>query len=330
MPDILILNAEEVRRALPMWEAIAGMKEAYRQLSAGQATVPLRSHLDVPAYAGVSLIMPAYLADSEDLAVKIVSVYPNNVSRGEPVINAVVIVLDATSGRPVALLEGGALTAIRTGAASGAATDLLARMDAEVVAIFGSGVQARTQLEAVCTVRSISSVRVFSLDRGQAKEFAESMAGYGPIPSFVEVVGSPAEALAGADIVCTATTSNKPVFDGRDLEPGSHINAIGAFTPQMQEVDVQTIRRSLVIVDSRDAVMEEAGDLLIPLAKGEIGKSHIYAELGEIVDGRKQGRTNPEQITYFKSVGVAVQDAVAGRIALQNARTGNLGSIVSL
>jgi ornithine cyclodeaminase/alanine dehydrogenase-like protein (mu-crystallin family) len=330
MSDILFLNAEEVRRALPMDQAIAGTKEAYRQLSASQATVPLRSHLDVPAYAGVSLIMPAYLAESHDLAVKIVSVYPENVKRDEPVIYAVVIVLDATNGRPVALLEGGALTAIRTGAASGAATDLLARDDAEVVAIFGSGVQARTQLEAVCTVRSISSVRVYSLNRHQALEFAESMADYGPIPDAIDVVQSPAEALAGAEIICTATTSNTPVFDGRDLEPGCHVNAIGAFTPQMQEVDVQTIRRSLVVVDSREAVMEEAGDLLVPLAKGEIDESHIYAELGEIVAGRKPGRTNPEQITYFKSVGVAVQDAVAGRIALQNARAGNLGSVVSL
>lgn len=330
MPDILILNAEEVRQALPMREAITGTKEAYRQLSAGKAKVPLRSHLDVLAHAGVSLVMPAYLAESDDLAVKIVSVYPENVKQGQPVINAVVIVLDATNGRPVALLEGGALTAIRTGAASGAATDLLARMDAEVVAIFGSGVQARTQLEAVCTVRSISSVRVYSLDRDQAEEFAESMAGHGPIPDFIEVVDSPAEALAGAEIICTATTSNKPVFDGQDLEPGAHINAIGAFTPQMQEVDVQTIRRSLVFVDFREAVMEEAGDLLIPLAKGEIDESHIYAELGEIVDGQKPGRTNSAQITYFKSVGVAVQDAIAGHIALQNARTGNLGLMVSL
>lgn len=330
MPDILVLNAEEVRRALLMGEAITGMKVAYRQLSAGQATVPLRSHLDVPAYDGVSLVMPAYLAESHDLAVKIVSVYPENVTRGEPVIHALVIVLDAENGRPVALLEGGALTAIRTGAASGAATDVLARVDAEVAAIFGSGVQARTQLEAVCTVRSISSVRVYSLNRQQAQEFAGSMAGYGPIPEKIEVVDSPAEALAGAEIICTATTSNKPVFDGRDLEPGCHINAIGAFTPQMQEVDVQTIRRSLVVVDSREAVMEEAGDLLVPLAKGEIDESHIYAELGEIVDGRKPGRANPGQITYFKSVGVAVQDAVAGRIALLNARARNLGSMVPL
>ncbi|MGD2048178.1 MAG: ornithine cyclodeaminase family protein, partial [Chloroflexota bacterium] len=215
MPDILVLNAEEVRQALPMGEAIAGTKEAYRQLSASQATVPLRSHLDVPAHAGVSLVMPAYLSESHDLAVKIVSVYPENVKRGEPVINAVVIVLDAANGRPVALLEGGALTAIRTGAASGAATDLLARVDSGVVAIFGSGVQARTQLEAVCTVRSISSVRVYSLNRDQALEFAGSMAGFGPIPDMIEVVDSPAEALAGAEIICTATTSNKPVFDGR-------------------------------------------------------------------------------------------------------------------
>ena len=330
MAELRILSAKEVRQALPMAEAIAGMKDAFAQLSAGLATVPLRNRIDVPAHRGISLFMPAYLSESDDLAVKIVSVYPENVKRGEPVINAAVVVLDAENGRPVALLEGGALTAIRTGAASGAATDLLARPDAKVVAIFGSGVQARTQLEAVCTVRAITSARVYSLDVAQAEEFARTLADRDPFPESIEVVHSPTDAVVGADIICTATTSTKPVFDGRELEPGTHVNAIGAFTPEMQEVDVETVRRSLVVVDSREAVMEEAGDLLIPLAAGEIDEDHIYAELGEIVNGYKLGRANPEQITYFKSVGVAVQDAVAGRIALKNAISRNLGSVISL
>ncbi len=330
MADLRILNAAEVRRALPMAEAIAGMKEAYAQLSAGLATVPLRSHVNVPAHQGVSLIMPAYLAESDDLAVKIVSVYPENVSRGEPAIHAAVLVLDAMNGRPVALLEGGALTAIRTGAASGAATDLLARQDAKVVAIFGSGVQARTQLEAVSTVRVLDSARVYSIDKAQAHEFARSMAGRGPIPRSIQVANTPAETIAGADIVCTATTSTRPVFDGRDLEPGTHVNAIGSFRPDMQEIDIETVRRSLLVVDSREAALEEAGDLIIPLAAGDINEEHIHAELGEIVAGKKPGRTSAEQITFFKSVGVAVQDAVAGRIALRNAIAYDLGTIISL
>jgi ornithine cyclodeaminase/alanine dehydrogenase-like protein (mu-crystallin family) len=330
MANIRILGAAEVRQALPMVEAIQGMKEAYAQLSAGKATVPLRGRVDLPDYNGISLFMPAYLSQSDDLAVKIVTVYPDNIRRAEPVIYATVLLLDAPTGRPLALLEGGALTAIRTGAGSGAATDLLARSDAHTVAIFGSGVQARTQLEAVCTVRDIRSVRVYSINREQAEEFARSLAGKGPIPDQIMVAGTPAEAIIGADIVCTATTSHKPVFAGRDLLPGTHVNAIGAFTPEMQEVDVDTIRRSMVVVDSREAVMEEAGDLLIPLAAGVIDAGHIQTELGEIVLGLKPGRTDRDQITYFKSVGVAVQDAVAGRIALRNAIAANLGTVVSL
>lgn len=330
MTDLRILNSAEVRQALPMAEAIAGMKEAYRQLSAGKADVPLRSRIDLPAQNGVTLFMPAYLAESGDLAVKIVSVFPENVSRSIPIIHATVLILDAETGQPVALLAGGVLTAIRTGAASGAATDLLARPEAKTVAIFGSGVQARTQLEAVCTVRRIQSVRVFSLDLAQADEFAQTMAGQGPIPDRVEVVDNPKAAVTGAEIICTATTSTTPVFAGVDLEPGSHINAIGAFTPQMQEVDEQTILRSAVFVDSRSAVLEEAGDLIIPLQAGLIAENHIQAELGEVALGLKSGRTSPDQITFFKSVGVAVQDAVAGRLALQNAAVQGLGTVLSI
>jgi alanine dehydrogenase len=328
--ELRILSADEVRQALPMAEAIAGMKEAFAQLSAGQVNMPLRGRIAVTKHGGNSLFMPAYLAKSGDLAVKIVSVFPENVRKGEPMINAVVVVLDAGSGKPLALMEGGAVTAIRTGAGSGAATELLARPESEVAAIIGSGVQARTQLEAICTIRSISAVRVFSPNRAHAEEFARAMAGRGPIPNAIEVVGGPVEAVAGADVVCTATTSTTPVFDGRDLKPGAHVNAVGSFMPEMQEVDVETIRRSLVVVDSREAVMEEAGDLLVPLADGDISEKHIRAELGQIVIGQKAGRTDPDQITYFKSVGVAVQDAVAGRIALKNAIANGLGSVVEL
>jgi ornithine cyclodeaminase len=313
-----------------MAEAIAGVKEAYLQLSSGQAIVPLRSRIDIKSHNGISLVMPAYLSQKDDLAVKIVSVYPDNVERNEPVIYASVIVLDAESGRPVALLEGGTITAIRTGAASGAATDVLARKDAHIAAIFGSGVQARTQLEAVATIRSLSEVRVYSLSQAQARQFAGEMAGFGPIPKAIKVVDSPEEAIDGADIICTATTSKRPVFNGHDLEPGAHINAIGSFTPEMQEVDAETVRRSLVFVDSREAALEEAGDLLVPMARGEIPRDTIFAELGEVIGGQKKGRTDSGQITYFKSVGIAIQDAVAGRIALENAIALDLGTVISL
>lgn len=325
-----ILSARDVRQALPMAQAIAGMKQAFAQLSTGQAVVPLRSRVDVAPQQGTTLIMPAFLAQTGDLAVKVVSVFPQNSARHEPTIYAAVLLLDAETGRPLALMEGGALTAIRTGAGAGAATDLLAKPDASVVAILGSGVQARTQLEAVCTVRQVREVRIYSPTHEHAVDFAREMRGRGPIPGLIRIMTNPETAVRGADIICAATTSSKPVFKSQDLTPGAHINGVGSYKPTMQEIDAATVKRALVVVDSREAAWEEAGDLIVPLQTGLITEAHIHAELGEIVAGLKPGRTSPEQITFFKSVGVAVQDAISGRIALENAVAHGLGTEVNL
>ncbi len=330
MPELRILNAGEVRQALPMADVIEGMKAAFSQFSTGQADVPLRSRIAVPDQEGNALFMPAYLAQSNDLAVKIVTLFPKNIQNNEPLIYATVLVLDPKTGRPLALLEGSTLTAIRTGAGAGAATDLLARPEAKTVAIVGSGVQARTQLEAVCTVRPIRTVYVYSPNSDHTAAFAKEMAGKGPIPTDIRPVSDVSEAVKAADIICAATTSFTPVFDGRDVQTGTHINGVGSYTPEMQEVDITTIRRSLVVVDSREAIMAEAGDILVALEAGEITTDHIYAEIGEIATGMKDGRTTPDQITYFKSVGLAVQDAASGRIALENAEMLNLGTTISL
>jgi alanine dehydrogenase len=328
--QLRILTANDIRQALPMAAAIEGMKSAYAQLSAGRADIPLRTRLAIPAHKGTAILMPAYLADSDDLAIKIVSVFPQNLAQGLPLIAGLVLVFDATTGQPLAILEGSSLTAIRTGAGAGAATDLLARQNAATVAIIGSGVQARTQLEAVCTVRKISEVYVYSIDVKHATAFAKEMAGYGPIPSRIEVVAEPEAAVRQADIVCTATNSPRPVFDSRALQAGTHVNAVGSYRPDMQEVDVNTLRRSMVTVDSRTAVLAEAGDFIVPLAAGEIEETIIVAEIGEIINGEKPGRDRPDQITYFKSVGNAAQDAVAARLALEGANAQGLGQIVTL
>jgi ornithine cyclodeaminase/alanine dehydrogenase-like protein (mu-crystallin family) len=317
-----------------MVEAIAGMKHAFAQLTAGQAAMPLRGRVEVTSASGEAfgtmLVMPAHLRQSQALAVKVVSVFQSNLVAGLPLIHGVVMVLEAKTGIPLALLEGGAVTAIRTGAGSGAATDLLARPDAAIVAMIGSGVQARTQLEAVCTVRDVQEVRVYSPTKAHAELFVTEMGGFGPIPQQITIVESAEKAVAGADIVCTATTSSQPVFLGKWLKSGAHVNAIGAYLPTMQELDCETILRSRVVVDSKVAALAEAGDLNIPLQQGFITEAHIHAELGEILLGTKAGRTNPDQITCFKSVGVAVQDASAGHIAYQNALTYNLGTEVSI
>ncbi|MBE9508675.1 MAG: hypothetical protein IMY86_11575, partial [Chloroflexi bacterium] len=304
-----VLSHEDVRRALPMRQAIEAVKRAFVQLSTGQADVPLRVPLEVGRHNGVTLFMPAYLSADDQMAVKIVSVFNDNPAKGLPLIHALVVVVDATTGEPAAVMDGTYLTALRTGAASGAATELLARQDAHTAAIFGAGAQGRTQLEAVCAVRSIQRAWVYDAMPERAAAYAAEMSQHLSLP--VEVAQAPAQAVRQADVICTATTSSSPVFDDADVRPGTHINAVGAYTPQMQEIPAQTVLRAKVVIDHREASLAEAGDLLIPLRQGLMDETHIHAELGEIAAGLKPGRTSPEEITLFKSVGVAVQDVAA-------------------
>ena len=324
---MLILNASEIRQALPMDQAIAAMKDAYAALSSGQAVVPLRTRLSISNHDALSLFMPAYMKtdSSEALAVKIVSLFPGNPARGLAYIQAAVLVLESDTGRAVALLEGSTLTAIRTGAGSGAAIDLLARKDSHVAAVFGAGPQGRTQLEAACAARRIETAFIYNPTRQKAESFTEQMAGFNSITRDIRVVQTPREAIEHADIICTATGSQQPVFEDKDVKSGTHISAIGAYTPEMQELPVETVARSRIVVDSYATVMEEAGDIVKAIQAGAIQESSIHAELGEIVLGKKPGRGSDSEITFFKSVGNAVQDAAAAQLALRNAKELKLG-----
>ena len=328
--DMLVLNAAEVRKALPMTEAIEAMKNAYASLSNGTAVVPLRTHLSIPNSEALSLFMPAFVASqhANALAVKVVSLFPDNPARGLAYIQAAVLVFDPETGRALALLEGSSLTAIRTGAASGAAIDLLARAESRILAVFGAGVQGRTQLEAACTARKIETAFIYDANPGKANSLAAEMKGKGQIPKDIRVASSAKEAVEHADLICTATTSTKPVFDDQDIKAGTHISAVGSYTPNMQEVPAETLQRAKIFVDSRTASLEETGDLIQPLRAGLFDPSHICGELGELVLGKIAGRESNEEITYFKSVGVAVQDAMAAQVALNNARKMNLGTEV--
>ncbi len=317
---IRILSAADVNAALPMPKAITAMRRAFGQLSAGQSEAPLRARLAVEK--GVTLLMPAYLRQSREMGVKIVSVFAENPSLGLPVVNAAVLALDPQTGQPLALLEGNSLTAIRTGAGGGLAADLLARQNAATVALFGAGVQARAQLRALLAVRKITQVYLISRSRQSAEKLAAEIALWSDAPAVV-LAESPRQAVQNADIVITATTSATPVFDGADLKPGTHITGVGSYTPQMQEVDAASVLRAKVVVDSREACLAEAGDIIIPNAP-------IHAELGEIVNGQKPGRQSAEEITFFKSVGVAAQDAAAAAAALAEAERLGLGTVVNL
>lgn len=324
---MLILNANEVQQALPMKDAISAMKDAYASLSDGTAVAPLRTRLPIPSRDAVSLFMPAYMKkeSAEALAVKVVSLYPSNPPRGLAYIQAAVLVFDPETGRATALLEGSVLTAIRTGAGSGAAIDLLARKDSKIAAIFGAGPQGKTQLEAACSARNIETAFIYNPTAAKAEAFVKEMAGRGNIPKDIRVAKTPKEAIEHADIICTATGSKQPVFEDKDVKAGAHISAIGAYTPEMQELPIETVARARIVVDSRATVMEEAGDIVKAMKAGLINEWNIHAELGEIVLGIKPGRQSDDEITFFKSVGNAVQDAVAAQVALKNAHAMKLG-----
>lgn len=322
---IRFLSANDLAQCLPMADAIAAMRTAFIELSAGRVDAPPRAHLTTTG--GDALFMPCYSSAIGRLAHKTITLTPANRLRGLAFANALVTLFDAGTGVPLAVMDGGALTAIRTGAACGLATDLLARADAHTVAIFGAGVQARTQLEAVCAVRPIREARVYS-PAPDAVAFAAAMSGLLGLP--VIPCASPVEALDGADVVTTATVSRSPVFDDADLADGVHLNAIGSYKPDVREVPGETVRRALVVVDHRPAALEEAGDLLIPMAEGWYRAEMIHAELGEVACGSRPGRATAEQVTFFKSVGVAVQDLAAADAALANAERMGLGTVVDL
>lgn len=315
-----ILTADDVRAAVDMPTAIDAVRAGFVALSTGQARVPLRSALETPG--GVLLTMPAHISGAPVSTVKIVSVCPDNASHALPTIFASVMVTDARTGAPLALIEGSVLTALRTGAASGLATDLLAVPEASILAVIGAGVQARTQIEAVCAVRPITEIRVFSLSG------AEQMAGELRAQHRARIIVTPSAhaALDGAHVVVAATNSQTPVVHLDDLAPGAHVNGIGSFTPQMQEIATDVVAAATVVVDHRASVWAEAGDLIIPRDQGLISEDSIHAEIGEIAAGLKAGRRDPHAITFFKSVGNAVQDAALAQRVLAAAEERGLGT----
>lgn len=317
---IRILTAADVKAALPMRKAIEVVKSAFGQLSAGQATVPLRTRFHTDK--GVTLLMPAHLKQTGDFALKVVSVYGQNPEKGLPTVSATVLVLDPETGMPLAFMDGDSLTALRTGAVGGLAADLLARKDARRAVLFGAGVQARSQLLAAMEVRNLEEVTIVDPILAAAERLAGEIESWEGAPT-VKLASDPAAAVAGADIIMAATTTTTPLFDGNLLKPGTHVTGVGSFTPDMQEIDANTVNRARVVVDSREACLAEAGDIILAGAS-------IDAEIGEIVNGTQPGRESDEEITFFKSVGVAVQDTAAAAAVLAGAKEKNLGKIIDL
>ncbi len=324
---IRFLSAGEVRKALPMKDTIKAVKNAFLQLSLGKAQVPMRTVMNISEREAVTLIMPAYLPLEDRISLKLISLFNKNPDIGLPLAFSLVILADGKTGMPLAVMEGGVLTALRTGAASGVATSYLARENSRTAAIFGAGVQGRTQLEAICAVRQIQKAYIFDPDRNKTEKFIREMEEKLEIE--VTVLDS-RKVLREADIICTATTSRNPVFSHEEIKEGVHINAIGAYKPDGREIPGETVAAAKIVVDHLESCLAEAGDLIIPLKEGLIKSEDIYGEIGEIIAGKKPGRISSEEITLFKSVGNAVQDLVAAKIALKNAERMDIGREISL
>lgn len=327
---MLALTAADVQTLVPMTDAIALMKAAFADLSAGLALAPVRTPVPIPAESAVTLVMSASVPSVSGLGLKVVSVFPHNPAHGKPLIHALVVLIDPTDGAPLAVLDGTALTALRTGAVSGAATDLLALPDAHVLTLFGAGAQAVTQARAVCAVRSINEIRIISRTPERITQFIAQMRESDPeIGALMHAVATPRNALNNAHIICTATTATEPLFADTDVAPGTHINAVGAYTPLMQEVPGETVARAYVVVDQFAAAWEEAGDLIKARDAGLMHEDSAV-ELGAIVNGMSPGRISPTQITLFKSVGNAVQDIAVARRAFDRARERGMGQNITL
>jgi len=309
---MLFLSDSDVRRLLTMREAIEVVEEAFKELHAGKAIMPERTTLMLKN--GSISQMSAYLKKMNIATTKVFGIFPKNIKYNLPTTVATLLVYDIETGKVTVVMDAIYLTAVRTGAVSGVATKHLARKDSKKVGIIGCGMQGRTQLWAVTEVREIEKVYAYDKVVNARRTFAEEMSkklGVDIMP-----VDSAQKAVKDADIIITATTSATPVVKGKWLSDGAHINAIGSYYPHARELDTETVVKSKLVVDLRKAALEEAGDVILPIKEGAITEKHIYAELGEIVTGNKPGRINDREITVFKSVGLAIQDAAVSKLII--------------
>lgn len=321
-----ILSGKQIRQAITMKDIINAMEMAFIELSTGKPEMPIRAHISIEDPEGTALFMPSYMKTTEMVGIKTVTLFEDNRSNNMPYIQGMVCLFDGKNGTPKAVLDGTTITALRTGAASGLATKLLARQEAESCAIFGAGVQGKTQLEAVCAVRNIKKVLVYDALPEAAERYADEMSK--ELDVEIKVAKTPQENVQDADIICCATFSETPVFANEDLAAGVHINAVGSYKPHVQEVPAEMVLRSRLFVDHRESALEETGDLIIPINKGLFTEDHITAEIGEVAAQKAAGRSSQDEITFFKTVGVAVQDLAAAATILRNAENDSIGTLV--
>lgn len=330
---IRILNQEAIQKVMSMKEAIQADKEALEMYSKKETNIPLRANLPIEEHEGQSLYMYGYVPQAKALGVKIVSVYPKNIEKGLNSVPAAMVNLDVETGQVSTLMDGTYLTRLRTGAVAGAASDVLARQDSRVFALFGTGGQAETQLEAVLNVRNIELVKVFDISSQRAEAFVQKMKARfeGRFQAKFEVATTSEQAIQDADIITSVTTSKKAVFDGRLVKPGCHINGVGSYTPEMAEIDEYVVTHaSRVYVDTRDGALNECGSLLQPIEKKLFKPEEVSAELGEVLANPSLGRQNDQEITLFITTGSAVLDLVCSQKIQEKASQQDVGQLIEL
>jgi ornithine cyclodeaminase len=327
---MIVLTKSDVKMSISMSEAIDVMKKTFADFYTGKTVTPLRTAIrSKVSQGGNVLFMPGYI-EGTGIALKAISIFPKNPEIGKPSISAIVLLQDEQTGETLALMEGAAVTAIRTGATSGVATYYLARKEATTVAVIGCGVQATTQLEAICCVRHITEVMAYDTDKERISTYIDLMSRKFPEIKFA-AAKNPNDAVKIADIVITATTSPKPVFSASSLKTGAHINAIGSYTPDVQELPEELFDiADKIVVDSKEAVLAEAGDFIIPINKRKFSPSKIDAELGQLSSGQLVVRETEREITLFKTVGIAAQDVACAAKIYNNAVKKGLGTKISM
>jgi ornithine cyclodeaminase len=320
MSQVRVLDEEDVRRLLPMADCIEAMEGALRSLARGEVYNPLRPVFRPPNEPSLMGLMPAHRGgDSALWSLKALTIVPGNSARGLDSHQGFVALFDGDTGEPRALLNAGGITAIRTAAVSGVATRQLARGDVRTLAILGSGTQARSHLDAMRAVRDFDRVLVWSRTPGRAGELEG-----------VEEVATAEAAVREADVVVTATSAREPVLSHAWLKEGAHVNGVGSSIPTTRELDTATMAAASLFVDRRESTLNEAGDYLMPMREGAIGPEHIRGEIGEILIGAVQGRTSEDELTVFKSLGIAVEDLAAAEHILRRAEAEDAGTVVSL
>jgi ornithine cyclodeaminase len=324
---MLIIGADTVRELLPMADCIDVMEQAMRAVSGGAVGMPDRLATGLPDGTSHFFVMPAAIAAPPVYGAKLIGLHPSNPATGRPAVQGFVALFDGASGNPLALVDGGEITRLRTAAASALATRQLARPDARSHGIFGAGVQADSHLESIACVRDIEIVRVWARDTGKAAAFVARCREASRAQ--LEAVHDPADAAA-CDVVSTVTNAHEPILRGAWLSAGAHVNLVGAHEPGHREADSDAVARAAVYVDSRRAALRAAGDLLIPMAEGRVGDGHIKGEVGELLEGRAAGRSDPRQITLYKSLGLAAQDLFAAERAYRRAVEAGAGQRVDL